>query len=275
MKKIKLSKRKILIIVSICLIIFSFFVLIFDLWRYSPFSTKIAVNKISKLSETSPSCREDCNYFLNYFSKIICQRKKISLKNSEKIVQILYKTQDNQSFQLALINSLENNYCMQRHPNLALAISEAGKSGHLNWIDKKNLSLAEKNNMIISLQKIIEDDNLPLTQRKVAFRSLWTVFGDQNLFSFYKEIISSETSDLLLLEAIKAISNLDNKSENFKLSDLNLYREVLARKHEELEKLTLFLLRDYYEFYGLEVKNWLSKQNISPANSRLLNELFS
>ncbi len=275
MKKIKFSKLKLfIIIISIFLLGLSVSLVAFDFWRYTPLSTSISISKLDKLSKNSISCRQDCNYLINYFLKIICDRNSISQKNVTKIIKILNSPPPDTPFKLALINFLKSNYCLQKHQNLSLALKQTNISNYLNYIDKSSINISEKNSMIENLKKIIEDKDLPLTQRKVAFRSLWTVFNNINLFDFYLKIINSTESDTIILEAIKGISNIDDKAKVFKLSDLNLYREPLSRKNTELEKAILFLVREYSEIYGPEVKSWLSKQTISPVNMRLYGELF-
>jgi hypothetical protein len=89
-----------------------------------------------------------------------------------------------------------------------------------------------------------------LTQRKSALRALWSSFRSENVDLFKDILKDSEIGPELKIEAIKALSNVENKEKYFLVSDLEIYKDLLRKKNVDLEKSVLFLLSDYKEKYA-------------------------
>ncbi|MCF7820163.1 MAG: hypothetical protein K9M44_01680 [Candidatus Pacebacteria bacterium] len=268
-------KKKIIIIVITTILVLSSLIISLDWWKFSPLASNIASKKLLKLSEASFSCREQCNYWLSYYLKIICASRRLDNRSVDRIEQVISSQTVSDSFKLALIEKLKNSNCLEKHPLLFNSLKAVNLETYFILNEPQSSDLLYQNNMREELKTIISDKSLPLTQRKTAFRSLWSVFGTEDLFSFYKEIIATESSEVILLEAVKAISNLKAKATSFSLNDLSIYKKLLSFNNPELEKAVLFLLADYYQLYGEEMKPYLNDLAISNNNIRLFKELFN
>jgi hypothetical protein len=280
-KKKKYKNKKIFkIIISLGLLILVFIFIWFhlDLWRFTFLKKKIAAREIEYVLDNSFLDRGKNFRSLDYYLKIFLSSKDDDFIN-EKIIYLLKKNNVDSSLKIYIIKYLSNNNYLEDNIKLKNSLEELSKSNLSDYYLKifllKNFTdLNNDKNMVEYLKSVSLNKDLSITQRKVALRSLWTVFNSVDLVSFYKQILSFNKEKELQKEALKALSSLDKKENILKIEDLNMYNGFLNNNDHELEKITLFLLANYYYLYPKETKNWFINKDVSPANKFLANELF-
>jgi|GEM_PF-3520420 hypothetical protein len=127
----------------------------------------------------------------------------------------------------------------------------------------------------LKLETIIKDKTISLTQRKSALRALWSSFRSENV-DLYKNILKdTHIGPELKIEAIKAMSNIENKEAHFLLSDLEIYKDLLSKKNVNLEKSVLFILSDYKEIYTSSVNELIESHDFANSNYLLANKILN
>jgi hypothetical protein len=155
-----------------------------------------------------------------------------------------------------------------------------------NNLDNNNLNHMLKTKIIkhagfddtkydLKLESIIKDNTVALTQRKSALRALWSSFRSENVDLFKDILKDSEIGPELKIEAIKALSNVENKEKYFLVSDLEIYKDLLRKKNVDLEKSVLFLLSDYKEKYASGVNMIIENHSFANSNYLLANNILN
>ena len=277
-KKIFKYKKKIIISLVFVLIIF---VLIINIDRLLPLSFKSYSSAIdlAKSYQKSRYCHESC-WQKRYedVEIIVLAAKKNKYQGMDKLMEYLGSNVVDDDFKNFIVS-----YLLSQDERVD---KEYFKDYIANNLNNNNLNYMLKTKIIkhagfdnkhydLNLEKVILDNSISITQRKSALRALWSSFKSDNIY-FFKDVLKAQDMPVQLkIEAIKALSNLDDKSNYLLASDLDIYENLLQEKDVNLEKSILFLLSDYQKKYPDIVSKIIESHNFANSNYLLANNILN
>jgi hypothetical protein len=278
LKKILKEKKKLIYIV---VIVITFLFLVFNINRLLPLSFKSysSAIDIANSFEQNIYCHDHCwQERYEDMEIIILATEKDKYQGLDKLMEYIsgnVMSDDFKSFTLS--------YLFKKGADIDKAYFQNYIASNL---DNNNLNHMLKTKIIkhagfneikydLKLESIIKDSAVTLTQRKSALRALWSSFKSKNV-SLFKDILKDPNiGSELKIEAIKAMSNLENKEKYFLVSDLEIFETLLEKKDVKLEKSILFILSDYMQKYDNEVKEILENHSFANSNYLLANSILN
>ncbi|MFP4514875.1 MAG: hypothetical protein ACLFNO_02610 [Parcubacteria group bacterium] len=278
LKQILKQKKK--IIYLLVLIIFSLLI-IFNLNRLLPLSFKSYSSAIdlAKSYRENKYCHELC-WQARYqdMETIVLAAEQDKYQGLDKLMEYLSANKVSDNFKTFIVSYLFSQGEMIDKEYFQDYINKNLDNNNLNHMLKTKIikhAGFDDNQYDLKLENIIKDNSLALIQRKSALRALWSSFKSENV-ELYKDILKdSKLRPELKIEAIKAMSNIENKEKHFLSSDLDIYEDLLKVKNVSLEKSVLFILADYKEKYSLKVNEIIENHNFANSNYLLANNILN
>ncbi len=278
LKKV-LKKRKKLIYIVLIIIIFLF--IVFNINKLVPLSFKSYSSAIDLANsfQQDKYCRDTCwQQRYKYMENIVLATEKDKYQGLDKLMDYISGNAMGEDFKSFIIS-----YLFSKGDDIDKGYFQDYIASNL---DNNNINHMLKTKIIkhagfddtsydLRLESIIKDSTVALTQRKSALRALWSSFKSENV-DLFKDILNNPDSLFeLKIEAIKALSNVDNKEKYFLVSDLEIYKDLLREKNVKLEKLLLFILSDYKEKYPNRVNEIIENHNFANSNYLLANNILN
>jgi hypothetical protein len=219
----RLSKKHKILLFSLTAIILLIIYLSISLLVISP--SRLELAKLKKNFEKSGPCHETC-----LRSRQISEEKiSNSLKDDKKLQVDIKKyfldnTTNNLAFRKELLNIISLAYGSDNPPNFIIDY------------------LADKNSETLLRAEIIH-----LFLAKTS---------EPSLIEYYFAILNSEEKDEIKQEAVRALSNLQNKSAVFKVAEVSILNNLILNDKSSLGLKAdfLFLLNDYFSIFPEETK---------------------
>ena len=278
LKKILKQKKK---IIYIALIIIIFLFLVFNINKLLPLSFKSYSSAIDLANSYRQNkyCHETC-WQKRYqdMKTIVLATEKDKYQGLDKLMGYISGNVLGDDFKRFVIS-----YLFRQDSEIDKAYFQDYINNNL---DNNNLNHMLKTKIIkhagfddtkydLKLESIIKENTVALTQRKSALRALWSSFRSENVDLFKDILKDSEIGPELKIEAIKALSNVENKEKYFLVSDLEIYKDLLRKKNVDLEKSVLFLLSDYKEKYASGVNMIIENHSFANSNYLLANNILN
>lgn len=278
MKKILKQKKKVIYIVVIVII---FLVLAFNINKLLPLSFKSYSSAIDLANsfEQDKYCHDACwQKRYKYMEIIVLATEKDKYQGLDKLMEYISGNVMDDDFKSFVVS-----YLFTKGDEIDKGYFQDYIANNL---DNNNLNHMLKTQIIkhagfddtkydLKLETIIKDNSVALTQRKSALRALWSSFRSENV-DLYKDILKdSQIGPELKIEAIKALSNVENKEKYFLVSDLEIYKDLLREKNVNLEKSLLFILSDYKEKYADSVNEIIENHSFANSNYLLANNILN
>lgn len=278
LKKILKQKKKIIYIIVIVIV---FLLLVFNINKLLPLSFKSYSSAIDLANsfQQDKYCHDVCwQKRYKYMEIIVLAAEKDKYQGLDKLMDYVSGNAMSEDFKSFVISYLLNK-------------GDDIDKGYFQDYIAKNLDNNNLNHMLktkiikhagfddtsydLKLESIVKDSTVTLTQRKSALRALWSSFKSENV-DLFKDILNNPDSlPELKIEAIKAMSNIDNKDKYFLVSDLAIYEDLLREKNVDLEKSLLFILSDYKEKYPNRVNEIIENHNFANSNYLLANNILN
>lgn len=278
LKKILKQKKKLIYIIVIVII---FLLLAFNINKLVPLSFKSYSSAIDLANsfQQDKYCHDTCwQKRYEYMDTIVLATEKDKYQGLDKLMDYISGNAMKADFKSFVIS-----YLFAKGDDIDKGYFQDYIASNL---DNNNINYMLKTKIIkhagfddtsynLKLENIVKDGSLALTQRKSALRALWSSFKSENV-DLYKDILNdSDTLPELKIEAIKALSNVENKEKYFLVSDLDIYEDLLREKNVNLEKSLLFILSDYKEKYADRVNEIIENHNFANSNYLLANNILN
>jgi len=275
---IKEKKKIIYIIISIIL----FFILLFNINRLLPLSFK-SYSRAVDLANSWKSdnyCHEFCLKERFESLELISEAaEKGNYQGLDKLFEYVAEGIIGDEFNnFVILYFLENGHYIDKE-YFQDYIAKNINNNNINYMLKtkiiKQAGFERDLQYDLRLKDIIRDNDVSLTQRKAALRALWSTFSSENADVFKSILKDPQSETELKIEAIKALSNIDNKDKYLISSDLNIYHNLLKKKNLKLEESIIFILHDYKQRFAKKVNKIVENHNFANSNYLLANNLLN
>jgi len=276
-KKISKSRKKIIYIILLFLL---FVVLIFNINKLLPLSFK-SYSSAMDLAESYNKhkyCHEKCwEERYEDMKIIILAANKDKYQGLDKLMSYVAGNTMNDDFKSFIISYLLKDDYINRSYFNDYMTDNINNNNINHMLKTKIIKYAgfDEIKYSLNLETTIKDKSLSLVQRKTALRALWFSFKSEKVELFKDILKDPQIGSELKIEAIKALSNIEEKDKYFVVSDLEIYRDLLKKKDVKLEKSVLFLLHDYKKKYVLEVETIIENHSFANSNYLLANNLLN
>jgi hypothetical protein len=278
LRKTLKQKKKLIYIIVIVII---FLLLVFNMNKLLPLSFKSYSSAIDLANsfQQDKYCHDACwQKRYEYMETIILATKKDKYQGLDKLMDYVSGDAMSDDFKNFVISYLFNKGDDINKDYFKDYIASNLDNNNINHMLKTKIikhTGFNDTSYNLRLENIIKDNTVAITPRKSALRALWSSFKSENV-SLYKEILNDSNFPVeLKIEAIKALSNIENKEQYFLVSDLEIYENLLRAKNVKLEKSLLFILSDYKEKYPDRVNEIIENHSFANSNYLLANNILN